>query len=222
VLVALIIGGVAVQRLNGVFPRTPACPSPIPAMRPPPYAAKTAIYEILGPPGTTGRRQLDGCGVTTAEGQLHPRCRGRRRSSPRCPAIFAYVIAQGDGPSIGCRITVDGKLVDQQQVNTRGRAGFPAWTNPREPTKTSDTERTKSPSRKRIEVERKPRLGAPPSGVLSLPIVVVWLLIAVGVNVFVPQLEKVAEEVSVPLSPSDAAFGDRDEAHREEVQGVRL
>ena len=31
-----------------------------------------------------------------------------------------------------------------------------------------------------------------------------WLLIAVGVNVFVPQLEKVAEDVSVPLSPSDA------------------
>ena len=31
-----------------------------------------------------------------------------------------------------------------------------------------------------------------------------WLLLAVGVNVFVPQLEKVAEEVSVPLSPSDA------------------
>jgi len=31
-----------------------------------------------------------------------------------------------------------------------------------------------------------------------------WLLIAVGVNVFVPQLEKVAEDVSVPLSPTDA------------------
>src|ERR1700734_2643056 len=40
--------------------------------------------------------------------------------------------------------------------------------------------------------------------VLALPIVVFWLLLAVGVNVFVPQLEKVAEDVSVPLSPSDA------------------
>jgi hypothetical protein len=35
------------------------------------------------------------------------------------PGIFAYVVAQGDGPSISCRITVDGKLVDQQQANTR-------------------------------------------------------------------------------------------------------
>lgn len=55
----------------------------------------------------------------------------------------------------------------------------------------------------RTEVERKPRL-ARTIRVLALPIIVVWLLIAIGVNVFVPQLEKVAEEVSVPLSPSDA------------------
>ncbi|MES3636728.1 RND family transporter [Mycobacterium intracellulare] len=55
----------------------------------------------------------------------------------------------------------------------------------------------------RTEVERKPRI-ARTLRVLALPIIVVWLLIAIGVNVFVPQLEKVAEEVSVPLSPSDA------------------
>jgi RND superfamily putative drug exporter len=53
------------------------------------------------------------------------------------------------------------------------------------------------------EVEHKPRV-AHAVRVLALPIVLIWLLIAVGVNVFVPQLEKVAEDVSVPLSPSDA------------------
>ena len=53
------------------------------------------------------------------------------------------------------------------------------------------------------ELERKPRL-ARTIRVLALPIVVFWVLLAVGVNVFVPQLEKVADEVSVPLSPSDA------------------
>jgi hypothetical protein len=35
------------------------------------------------------------------------------------PGIFAYVVAQGDSSFIGCRITVDGKLVDQQQANNR-------------------------------------------------------------------------------------------------------
>ncbi|EFG76531.1 hypothetical protein HMPREF0591_3603 [Mycobacterium parascrofulaceum ATCC BAA-614] len=66
---------------------------------------------------------------------------------------------------------------------------------------TSDTDEI--PVAQRTEVEHKPRL-ARTIRVLALPIVVFWVLLAVGVNVFVPQLEKVAEEVSVPLSPSDA------------------
>jgi RND superfamily putative drug exporter len=39
---------------------------------------------------------------------------------------------------------------------------------------------------------------------LSLPIILIWLAIAVLLNVFVPQLEKVAEERSVALSPTEA------------------
>ncbi|HXO80817.1 MAG TPA: MMPL family transporter, partial [Mycobacterium sp.] len=65
----------------------------------------------------------------------------------------------------------------------------------------SDTD--KIPVAQRTEVEHKPRI-ARTIRVLALPIVVIWVLLAVGVNVFVPQLEKVAEEISVPLSPSDA------------------
>ena len=66
---------------------------------------------------------------------------------------------------------------------------------------TSDTD--KIPVAPRTEVEHKPRL-AHAIRVLALPIVIIWVLLAVGVNVFVPPLEKVADEVSVPLSPSDA------------------
>jgi hypothetical protein len=94
VVVALIIGGVAVDRL------------------------KTAIYEILGPPGTTGV-------VNWMDAESLPQ-KANFTTLPwsktivaEMPGIFAYVVAQGDSPSIGCRITVDGKLVDQQQVNTR-------------------------------------------------------------------------------------------------------
>lgn len=66
---------------------------------------------------------------------------------------------------------------------------------------TSDTDEIPVP--RRTKVERKPRI-ARSIRVLALPIVVIWLLVAVGVNIFVPQLEAVAEDVSVPLSPSDA------------------
>lgn len=117
VAVAMVIGGVAVDRLNGVFPG-PGLPKPDPRDATPPYAAKTAIYEILGPPGTTGV-------VNWMDADAQPQ-QATFTTLPwsttivaEMPGIFAYVVAQGDSPSIGCRITVDGQLVDQQQADTR-------------------------------------------------------------------------------------------------------
>ena len=117
VVVALLIGGVAVLRLNGVFPG-PGLPKPDPRDATPPYATKTAIYEILGPPGTTGT-------VNWMDAESIPQ-KAEFTTLPwsttivaAMPGIFAYVVAQGDSPSIGCRITVDGKLVDQHHVDAR-------------------------------------------------------------------------------------------------------
>ncbi|WP_175401636.1 MmpS family transport accessory protein [Mycobacterium malmoense] len=117
VVVALVIGGVAVLRLNGVFPG-PGLPKPDPRDATPPYAAKTATYEILGPPGTTGV-------VNWMDADSLPQ-KASFTTLPwsttivaQMPGIFAYVVAQGDSSFIGCRITVDGKLVDQQQANNR-------------------------------------------------------------------------------------------------------
>lgn len=117
VAVALVIGGVAVIRLNGVFPG-PGLPKPDPRDATPPYAAKTAIYEILGPPGTTGV-------VNWMDAESLPQ-KANFTTLPwsktivaEMPGIFAYVVAQGDSPFIGCRITVDGNLVDQQQATNR-------------------------------------------------------------------------------------------------------
>lgn len=117
VVVAVIIGGVAVTRLHDVFPG-PGVAKPDPRDATPPYAAKTAIYEILGPAGTTGV-------VNWMDADAQPQ-KANFTTLPwsqtivaEMPGIFAYVVAQGDSPTIGCRITVDGKLVDQQQSNGR-------------------------------------------------------------------------------------------------------
>ncbi|ORJ62260.1 MmpS family transport accessory protein [Mycobacterium simiae] len=117
VAVALIIGGVAVDRLHGVFPGA-GLPKPDRRDATPPYAAKTAVYEILGPAGTTGV-------VNWMDADAQPQ-KANFSTLPwsqtivaEMPGIFAYVVAQGDASSIGCRITVDGKLVDQQQSNGR-------------------------------------------------------------------------------------------------------
>lgn len=117
VAVAMVIGGIAVDRLNGVFPG-PGLPKPDPRDATPPYATKTAIYEILGPPSTAGV-------VNWMDADAQPQ-QATFTTLPwsttivaEMPGIFAYVVAQGDSPSIGCRITVDGKLVDQQQADAR-------------------------------------------------------------------------------------------------------
>lgn len=117
VIVAVIVGGVAVDRLSSVFPG-PGVPKPDPRDATPPYAAKTAVYEILGPPGTTGV-------VNWMDADAQPQ-KANFTTLPwsqtivaEMPGIFTYVVAQGDSPYIGCRITVDGKLVDQQQVDAR-------------------------------------------------------------------------------------------------------
>ncbi|MGA7053759.1 MAG: MmpS family transport accessory protein, partial [Mycobacterium sp.] len=91
VIVALIIGGVAVFRLNGVFPG-PGLPKPDPRDATPPYAAKTAIYEILGPPGTAGV-------VNWMDAESLPQ-KANFTTLPwsttivaEMPGIFAYVVA---------------------------------------------------------------------------------------------------------------------------------
>lgn len=40
------------------------------------------------------------------------------------PSVFANVIAQGDGPELGCRITVNGELRDEHQADGHSAATF--------------------------------------------------------------------------------------------------
>ncbi len=117
VVLAVALGGFAVDRLHGIFPLTSSS-KPDLRSKTPPYATKSATYEILGPPGTVGvvnwmdeNAQPQRADFTTLPWS--------HTITARLPGIFAYVVAQGDSDYIGCRITVDGKLVDEQHTNER-------------------------------------------------------------------------------------------------------
>jgi hypothetical protein len=117
VAAALALGGFAVDRLHGIFPITSSSKSD-PRSKTPPYAPKSATYEIVGPPGTVGvvnwmdeNAQPQRADFTTLPWS--------HTITARLPGIFAYVVAQGDSDYIGCRITVDGRLVDQQSATER-------------------------------------------------------------------------------------------------------
>jgi hypothetical protein len=115
VVFALALGLFAVDRLHGIFPLTSSS-TPDTRSKTPPYASKTAIYEILGPPGTVGE-------VNWLDEKAQPQKENfttlpwKHTITARLPGIFAYVVAQGDSDTLACRITVQGKLVDEQSVN---------------------------------------------------------------------------------------------------------
>ena len=122
VVVALAVGGFAVERLHGIFPITNSSKLDPRGMTPP-YASKSATYEIVGPPGTFGV-------VNWMDENAQPQ-RADFATLPwshtitaSVPGIFAYVVAQGNSDYIGCRITVDGRLVDEQSANDRNAQIF--------------------------------------------------------------------------------------------------
>ena len=117
VVVALGLGVFGVYRLHGILPAT-STSKPDPRSQTPPYAPKSATYEIIGPAGTAGV-------VNWMDEKAQPR-RADFTTLPwshtitaRVPGIFAYVVAQGNSNFIACRITVDGRLVDERSANGR-------------------------------------------------------------------------------------------------------
>ena len=96
-------------------------------------------------------------------------------------------MAQGDGDSITCRITVDGVVKDE-----RTTSGLNAQTFCLVKSRMSNTHVGAHPM-----IPRFIRL-------FSVPILLGWLALVVLVNVIAPQLEVVGEAHAVSLAPNDA------------------
>lgn len=74
---------------------------------------KRVVYEVFGPAGTTG-------GVSYLNEQTQPEqatftgLPWNYTITTTSPAVIGNVVAQGDGDRIGCRITVNGEIKDEQ------------------------------------------------------------------------------------------------------------
>ena len=117
VVVVVVVGAFAVNRLHGVFGKTEITRAGSGlANDAAPFNPKTVVYEIMGPPGavaTINYLDLD------AQPQI-----ARNVTLPwtltlttTAPAAAANIVAQGDSDSIGCRVTVDGVLKDERWSN---------------------------------------------------------------------------------------------------------
>lgn len=117
-VVVVAVAGFAVYRLHGIFASHDVTSTPsgsdntIVAFNP-----KHVLIEVFGAPGTVAT-------ITYLDVNAQPQ-RADNVALPWAydttttqPAVFVTVTAQGDGDSIGCRITIDDAVKDERTVNT--------------------------------------------------------------------------------------------------------
>lgn len=124
VVVAVALGGIAVNRLRGVFGSDAIFTATGSSAEPlEPSHLKRVTYEIYGPSDTTGSvSYLDK--KAQAEQADFGSLPWTLTITTTVPAVIASVVAQGNSENIGCRITVNGEVKDE-----RSSAGHHAQTS---------------------------------------------------------------------------------------------
>jgi hypothetical protein len=116
-VIVVVIAAFVVVRLHGVFGKTETTrPGSGINTDPKPFNPKTVTYEIFGPPGTVAtinyldlNAQPQEVKDTTLPWSI--------TLTTTAPAASANIVAQGDGNTMGCRITVNGEVKDEQTSN---------------------------------------------------------------------------------------------------------
>ncbi|BCI51131.1 putative conserved membrane protein, MmpS [Mycolicibacterium litorale] len=88
-----------------------------------PVIPKDVIYEVFGPAGTTGQANFldEHSQPQQANFATLP---WSYRISTKLMSVFANVVAQGDSEMLGCRITVNGEVLDEQSVTAQNAQVF--------------------------------------------------------------------------------------------------
>ena len=114
VVVAVALGGVAVDRLRGVFGSdkifsvTGSGAEPLA-----PTHVKQVTYDVYGPGNTSGSLSYLGGNAQTEQADFTT-LPWTFTITTTAPAVIASIVAQGNSDDIGCRITVNGEVKDQR------------------------------------------------------------------------------------------------------------
>ncbi len=120
VLVAVLVitlAGFAIYRLHGIFgsnSRTSANSGP--ANEIVPFNPKRVVLEVFGTPGATATINYLDVNAQPQQVRDAPLPWSFTITTTE-PAVLGNVVAQGNGDTLGCRITVNGEVKDQRTVN---------------------------------------------------------------------------------------------------------
>jgi hypothetical protein len=114
VVAAVVLGGVAVGRLRGVFGSDEIFTATGSSAEPlEPSHLKRVTYEVYGPSESAGSvSYLDK--NAQSEQASFTSLPWTYTITATVPAVIANVVAQGDTDNIACRITVNGAVMDEQ------------------------------------------------------------------------------------------------------------
>ncbi len=87
------------------------------------FNPKVVVYEVFGPPGATANINYWDENANTHQVNAAP-LPWSFRISTTLPSVSANIMAQSDGSQIGCKITVDGVVREQQNSDGHNAQTF--------------------------------------------------------------------------------------------------
>lgn len=115
VVAAVVIGALAVSNLRSVFGSDGAVVTPVDADTAENFNPKVVTYEVFGSGSTAtiNYADLDGTPQRTGEVSLP----WSLTLETTLPSVMPNLMAQGNGQSISCRVTVDDEVKDERTAD---------------------------------------------------------------------------------------------------------
>ena len=114
-IVVLAVSGLVVSRLHRMFASQDLNAGAGAGIEIVQFNPKVLVYDVYGPPGTTAQ-----ISYFDPDANVHLISAPLPWSitlSTTLPAVSANLMAQGDGDEIGCRVTVNGTVREEQSAN---------------------------------------------------------------------------------------------------------
>lgn len=122
VVTAVAIGGFTVAHLRSVFGSDGAVVTPVGSDTAEKFNPKVVVYEVFGTGATAVVNYTDLNGLPQKTGEVA--LPWSLRLETTIPSVQPNLVVQGDGQSIGCRVTVDDEVKDERTAEGVNAATF--------------------------------------------------------------------------------------------------
>lgn len=112
IVAAVAVGAVSVAHLRSVFGSNGAVVTPVGSDTADKFNPKVVVYEVFGSGSTATINYTDLNGLPQRTGEVS--LPWSLRLETTVPSVTPNLLAQGDGRSIGCRVTVDDEVKDER------------------------------------------------------------------------------------------------------------